>query len=290
MFFYKFSALNSNDSTTTPTSEFNFLLNSIWSYVVECIDLNLNQIFSPVDPIFFHKRYSSTIKFLQELEIKCLNQLNLPVQRIRSSKSYKYFVKKWPISIYFQIRFQEIVFKFEQNLYFQQLPTIDDFFHLKVTNSLYESLNYCWNETCFLNSLTSNFWKLNLQLLARYDSFYKTAVFELINTTSTELNDQSPSIQLSQPQVTLQQQQPSNEADLKLLMYLMVDVKKLCDRLPNFFDGNVAPLMRASGVKEIAFVKGRFMIDFYLRKFIYFFIRIFIDFNWKITRISISDK
>ena len=49
--------------------------------------------------------------------------------------------------------------------------------------------------------------------------------------------------------------------DLKLLVYLMADIKKLCDRLPNFFDGNVAPLMRAPGVKEIGFVKESISIS-----------------------------
>ena len=235
------------------------MLNSIWSYVVECIDLNLNQIFSPVDPICFHKAYTSTIKFLQDLESKCFSQLNLTSQRLRASKSYKYFIKKWPIHIYFQIRFQEIVFKFEQNLFFQQqLPTQnDEYFFLKITNCLYESLNYCWNDTCFLNCLISNFWKLNLQLLSRFESFYKTSV-QQINIASVEITEQSPSIQLTQQLLNAQQPlQVSNEADLKILLYLTADIKKLCDRLPNYFDGNVAPLMRASGLKEIGFVKGK---------------------------------
>ena len=249
------SGLNSSD----PTSEFNFLLNSIWSHVVESIDLNLNQIFSPVDPICFHRTYLKTIKFLQDFELKCFNQINLPSHRLRSSKSYKYFLKKWPVHIYFQIRFQEIASKFEQNLInHQQSPGTSetDFFHLRVTNCLYESLNYCWNENCFLNCLTSNFWKLNLQLLSRYENFYRLAVIEQqsVNSTATEAVHS-----IEQPSLIVPQHQPpqvNDLSDLKLLVYLMADIKKLCDRLPNFFDGNVAPLMRASGVKEIGFVKG----------------------------------
>jgi hypothetical protein len=253
-FFFFSSGLNSSD----PTSEFNFLLNSIWSHVVESIDLNLNQIFSPVDPISFHKTYLKTIKFLQDFELKCFNQLNFPSQRLRSSKSYKYFLKKWPVNIYFQIRFQEIAFKFEQNLLLNQPPgttTENDYFYLKVTNCLYDSLNYCWSENCFLNCLTSNFWKLNLQMLSRYENYNRLAVIEQqtasVTATSETVNNEH------------QQQVPimNDASDLKLLVYLMADIKKLCDRLPNFFDGNVAPLMRASGVKEIGFVKESMSIS-----------------------------
>ena len=226
-------------------------------YIKQAIDLNLNQIFSPVDPNNFHKLYSCSIKFLQDFESKCSTQLNFSPQRLHLSKPYKYFLKKWPIIIYYQIRFQEIVFKFEQNLNFQQqLPSCGSsgndsgaYFNLKITNCLYESLNYCWNEQCFLNCLISNFWKLNLQLLTRFENYYRATIIEQINATNGDaVNDQSPAIQL-------QQQQPT-DADLRFLIYFMVDIRKLCERLPNFFDGNVAPLMRASGVKEIGFVKG----------------------------------
>lgn len=249
------SGLNSSD----PTSEFNFLLNSIWSHVVESIDLNLNQIFSPVDPISFHKTYLKTIKFLQDFEVKCFNQLNFPSQRLRSSKSYKYFLKKWPVNIYFQIRFQEIAFKFEQNLLLNQSPETtseNDYFYLKVTNCLYESLNYCWSGNCFLNCLTSSFWKLNLQLLSRYENYYRLAVIEQQNASVTATSETVNS-EHQQQQVPVM----NDASDLKLLVYLIADIKKLCDRLPNFFDGNVAPLMRASGVKEIGFVKESMSIS-----------------------------
>lgn len=242
--------------------------------MVEAIDLNLNQIFSPVDPNQFHKRYSSTIKFLKEFEVKCQQQLNLSIQRLRLSKSYKYFLRKWPINIYYQIRFQEISFKFEQNLNFDLLIneinlfnlSADDvsnetgyLFHLKITNILYESLNYSWNNECFLNCLMSSFWKLNLQLISRYENYFKAIVVDKFVVISNEPStvEQSPQVS-QQQQFPVQSQQQWSDGDIKFLVLLMSDVNKLCDRLPNFFDGNVAPLMRACGVKEIAFLKGKF--------------------------------
>ena len=98
--------------------------------------------------------------------------------------------------------------------------------------------------------------------MSRYESFYKSAIIEQNASQGvSETVEQSP---LSVPQLTQQhqlmtQQSSTNEPnDLKLLVYLISDIRKLCDRLQNFFDGNVAPLMRASGVKEIGFVKGIF--------------------------------
>jgi hypothetical protein len=91
--------------------------------------------------------------------------------------------------------------------------------------------------------------------LSRYENYNRLAVIEQqtasVTATSETVNNEH------------QQQVPimNDASDLKLLVYLMADIKKLCDRLPTFFDGNVAPLMRASGVKEIGFVKESMSIS-----------------------------
>jgi hypothetical protein len=248
--------LHSNDpSKKHQKSEFNFLLNSIFTHVVETIDLNLSQIFSPSDPNQFLLRYKITINFLNKFEQLCTQDLQMPsFEIIKQSKSYKYFLKKFPINIYFKIRFQEIVTKFEHvfltvNTGEQHNKSEDELhgFHLKQSQTLYELLCYCWSNDCYLSCLLSYFWKLNLQLISRYESFYRQTLNDLF-PQSTAANAET-------------QQQPVDilnlNVDLKLFSFLIADIKKLCEKLPNFFDAYVAAQMRLCGVKEIGSLKGK---------------------------------
>ena len=73
-------------------------------------------MFSPADPDLFHENFTKTFEFLNKFEVKCSQFDRDFKKRLCDSQSYKYFVKKWPIQVYFQIRFQEIVAKFEEDL------------------------------------------------------------------------------------------------------------------------------------------------------------------------------
>ena len=97
-------------------NNFDFLINSIWTCVVTCLDLDLNVIFSPADPDLFHKNFTQTFEFLLAFESKCSTYDSNFKHNLLNSQSYKYFIKKWPIQVYFQIRFQEIVVKLEEDL------------------------------------------------------------------------------------------------------------------------------------------------------------------------------
>ncbi len=128
----------------------------------------------------FHQRYLAAIHFIQNFETKSA-QFNDPdfKMRLRCSQSFKFFIKKWPIHVYFQIRFQEIVLRIEEDFYnHKQLlpdPDTDDLnFNLKTTHTVFNQLEYCWKENanCFLKPLLSHFWKLSLQIISRYQVFY----------------------------------------------------------------------------------------------------------------------
>ncbi len=112
------SQLNTSDSHQVgkASNEFDFIINSIWSNVVASIDFNLNVIFSASDPDLFHQRYLEAFEFLNKFELKCFQFDKEIKNRLKTSNSYKYFVKKWPIQVYFQIRFQEIVLKVNKTL------------------------------------------------------------------------------------------------------------------------------------------------------------------------------
>jgi hypothetical protein len=181
------SANNENSIVEADSSSnsFDFLLNSIWSTIGNCIDLDLNRLFSPADPDLFHRNFTQTFDFLSKFETKCLKYDRDFKRRLIDSQSYKYFVKKWPVQVYYQIRFQEIVSKFEEELLkiethtitSQQSQNLDYYeqqFNLSISDFLCKQLEYCWSESdeCFLKCLLSQFWKLNMQLVARYSHFF----------------------------------------------------------------------------------------------------------------------
>ena len=190
IFFLQSSASDQDQGKSS--NEFDFLINCVWSSVVGCFDFNLNVIFSPADPDLFHEHFTKTFDFLNKFESKCSQFDKEFKRRLGDSQSYKYFVKKWPIQVYFQIRFQEIVAKFEEDLQnytstttkntnneidntedSEQADANPNHFYLAISETLIRQMEYCWVESkCFLKCLLSQFWKLNLQLVSRYANFF----------------------------------------------------------------------------------------------------------------------
>lgn len=173
------------------------------------------------------------MKFLDNFETKAEKDYKLQAHSIRTSSMYKKFLQKWPTQIYFQIRFQEIATKLETHLQETIINESDLNFYLKSTNSLYDSMISCWKEGIYLSCLKSQFWKLNIELLSRFSNFF--------------------SLKLKTIQI--------DEDSLAYNVYLMVDLKRLCHKLPNFFDANIAPIMRQSGIKEISILNEAFLIS-----------------------------
>lgn len=223
------------------SNQFDFIINSIWTNIVAGLDFNLNVIFSPSDPDLFHRRYLESFEFLNKFELKC-SQFEKDIKsRIKKSNSYKYFIKKWPTQVYFQIRFQEIVLKFEEDLinYHELIDseTDDDLdqnnFNLKISDTLIKQMEYCWIESkCFLKSLLSNFWKLNLQLVSRY-SYYFIQIFQnkisslevdYSEANSKEQIEQEPTFQIANDE---SEQGNNTITDIKLAVFLLYDAHKL---------------------------------------------------------------
>lgn len=262
------------------SNEFDFILNSIWSCVVACLDLNLNGIFSPADPDLFHQNFTISFDFLAKLEAKCAQYDKELKRKLLTSQTYKFFVKKWPVQVYYQIRFQEIVSKFEEDLLnYTRLVSNDDdrdeqvdrtghnMFYLNVTDTLVKQMEICWQESkCFLKCLLSQFWKLNLQLISRYCLFF-IKLFQdklALSSASTAEYDDGTQWDVSQFSKSESSYQTigskSSLDDISLCVILINDVDKLfTNKLPNFYDGVIAPVMRScNAVKEITLLKEAF--------------------------------
>jgi len=190
----------------------------------------------------FHQRYLESFEFLTKFETKC-SQFDKDVKnRLKKSNPYKYFIKKWPIQVYFQIRFQEIVFKLEEDLidYHLLVVTNDsnnedyDFdqncFSLKISDTLVKQMEYCWLETkCYLKSLLSNFWKLNLQLVSRYSFFFIQMFQTKLGQLDTEISQikETTSNNNSEDQISNENNNQPIIDDIKLAVFLLFDAYKL---------------------------------------------------------------
>lgn len=252
------------------TNEFDFFLNSIWNQIVANLDLSLNSIFSPADPDLFHKRYTLSFEFVSKFEAKCHQFDKNFKQNLQNSQSFKFFVKKWPIQVYFQLRFTEIASKLEESLInytetekqVSQLDTreylLNDTLNLKLTTSLLKQMEYCWLESkCYLHSLTSQFWKLTLQLLSRYYTFFNDYYLSKLSTSATTSGStpmvessttsnlldansaqtqrsRTPTEQLEQTPASIQSKNSFDELNFTIL--LLNDLKQLNEhRVSNLF-------------------------------------------------------
>ena len=168
------------DLTWHSNRMFNFLSNSIIADYLESIISKLPKIFSPAFPDLFHKNYTISLKFLDNLEKSCRSYNDL--QNIRNLQLYKDFLKKWNLSIYFPLRFQEIGNKLETSFVVTpQAPntiTSNEEFVIYSSKVLWETLYLCWENGIYLASLAHRFLKLSLQLIMRYKHWIQSSLSE----------------------------------------------------------------------------------------------------------------
>ena len=104
------------------------------------------------------------------------------VNEFRASKLLQNFIHRWNLPVYFQIRFQEIGGPVEEACQdpFALVTELDDpdNFHLKATYAIMNAVKMCWMEkNVFLKPLTQKFWKLTLQIIARYHAMICSFIF-----------------------------------------------------------------------------------------------------------------
>ncbi|XP_063684244.1 conserved oligomeric Golgi complex subunit 2-like [Bolinopsis microptera] len=169
-------------SLTSPRKDnelrsFDFMSNATFPTIVSKICTNTPALFAAGDPKQFQKSYKETMKFISGFEKLC--QYKERVANLRQHPSYKNFISKWSLPIYFQIRLQEIAGSFEHQLLSpftfntdRQSETSTSQtgvkYALPVSVMLELCINRCWEEDVLLKPLTHRFFKLTLQLLRRY--------------------------------------------------------------------------------------------------------------------------
>ncbi|GFQ81263.1 conserved oligomeric Golgi complex subunit 2 [Trichonephila clavata] len=160
---------------------YDFLVNAVWPEIMNAFELiSPVYLYSLGDPQQFHQNYCSVMKFLDEFEHLC--EVQSSVVKLRKLSSYKDFIKKFNLDVYFQIRFQEIAGRFELDLLEDGFVCVEssDPYILKATVSFWCCLNLCWSDTVFLPLLGKEFWKLTIQLISRYSVWATSCIKEII--------------------------------------------------------------------------------------------------------------
>jgi len=181
---------------------YNFLANSIFADIADSIFSRIPKIFSAAFPDTFHQNYQTSMKFLEQIEGYCSSKSEL--NGLRNHPSFSEFIKRWNLSIYFQLRFQKIANEFEskltlQNQFAEQI--VPNEFNVEGTKGLWDSLFKCWNENTFLQPLAHRFLKLSFQLLYRYKSWIISALdlLSIPNTPSVPNDPSAPSTPQTKP-------------------------------------------------------------------------------------------
>ncbi|XP_047994268.1 conserved oligomeric Golgi complex subunit 2 [Leguminivora glycinivorella] len=191
--------------------QYRFLVNCFWCEVESRLEVNLASIFAPGNPKIFYRRYNESVQFVRKLEEYCGDPEM--VRLLHETAEYKNFQKRWNLPVYFQIRFQEIAGSFEATLQSAPIKQEKDGLVLKETYSCWVALQQCWSDGVYIEALAHKFWKLSLQLLARYSTW-----------CCTICTQKSPKLEPTSVNRTL--------IDNSISIY--VDTQTLLQRLPQF--------------------------------------------------------
>nr|XP_058947460.1 conserved oligomeric Golgi complex subunit 2-like [Pocillopora verrucosa] len=213
---------------------FDFLVNAVWPEVVGLIDARFGSIFAPGNPDAFHQKYMTTIWFINKFEGLCGSKAS--VQRLRSHPSFTAFMARWSLPVYFQIRFQEMVTKFENSLQLTQDKTKDvlldsDLFLTSAVSVLWWCIERCWQDSVYIQALCHRFWKMTLQLLSRLSVWIKEDV------SSQKISDGDT-------------KQGSGEESTLYLVHLLSDLNTLLTKVPEFFRLDILPKLRQTNIQD----------------------------------------
>ncbi|KAG0025530.1 Conserved oligomeric Golgi complex subunit 2 [Podila clonocystis] len=150
-------------------TNFDIPVNCIWGVTTHTILKNIPTIFSSGNPDQFHRNYTDTMTFVSKIEELCGSRRSLT--RLRALPNYQSFMKKWQLVAYFKLRFMEISSSIEDALQANvdatpRSPNANE--HLPASNAIVNAIERCWSSNVFIYGIADNFWKLTLQLMARY--------------------------------------------------------------------------------------------------------------------------
>ncbi|XP_060895964.1 conserved oligomeric Golgi complex subunit 2 [Labrus mixtus] len=251
-------AISSDKADIVPG--YDFLVNSVWPEIIKAIEERLAYLFNPGNPDIFYERYSASVEFVRRFERQCSSQAS--VKRLRVHPSYTSFHNKWNLPVYFQLRYKEIAGSLENAVSdgLEAAPAGSSTYHLQVSEVLWSCLVRCWSDKIYLSPLAHRFWKLTLQLYARYAEFLD----EVLTKTPTPEVTKEPTRPLPSSASSTSSRTSLEEGgsesgspvslSTKQLVYIAADIQKLQEKIPELSE-MVRQRLEANGFKNFALVE-----------------------------------
>ncbi|CEH18451.1 Low density lipoprotein receptor [Ceraceosorus bombacis] len=226
------------------------------------------QLFFVGRPDVFHQNFSLTSEFLASLLM--LAPSARAANAVRDHPTYTTFKKRWQLSVYFQIRYREIVSKLEPKLAVAadtaRTGNISITLPLMVsTEATVEAFVAPWAKHIRLDELAARQWRLSLQVVSRYKSWLNAELPEELPkqaaSRSTPLSAHSHlnSGQEERPASPMRSVQPSrtgtpanaeseaaiaaDDAALRTLTIITADTLWLQRELFDAFDTRIVPVI-----------------------------------------------
>ena len=181
-------------------AKLDFVTNAVWPQIERAISTNMAAVFSPGIPDIFHRAIRSGTNIYNAMLAAVSSDDRK--EKLISSATTQAFWKHWNIPVYFQLRFQEIASRFDEDIgkgpiaitgkeQDEWKSTISllrcDIYKAHATASLVCCLRRCWSEDVFLPSLTHRLLRLTLQLIARYATWIRTGLAGEWGTSSADM-------------------------------------------------------------------------------------------------------
>ncbi|BEI86813.1 hypothetical protein CcaverHIS002_0701590 [Cutaneotrichosporon cavernicola] len=156
----------------TVSPRFELFSGVLWPEICSATVDNLGStIFAAGRPDELHKHYTTTHAFLMLLEGAAPSAD--AVVAMRESPAYEAFERRWQLPVYFQLRWKEIVSTLEAALS-APVPANPSTtpWALPQSGAAWDAFRACWAPEIYLPELAHRFWRLGLQVVARYGTFF----------------------------------------------------------------------------------------------------------------------
>ncbi|KAI8593705.1 oligomeric golgi complex component, COG2-domain-containing protein [Geranomyces variabilis] len=227
----------------------NLLVNALWVPIATTIIQSTPFIFNPGIPEVFHENFSYTMRFLENLEKLCRTRRNL--EQFRSHPATVDFMKRWQLSVYFQIRVREIATDLEDTLSaaYDLGATREETegLILPPSGALIVCVNLCWDDKVFLRGLSHRFWKLTLQLIARYVTWVQDSLSTDIGSLAGLNESTSPNPQ-DRPLPPLPE--GGDDETLRKFLHFYHDIRNVSSQIIGIFETVMRPKLPQQASKE----------------------------------------
>nr|CAG4646922.1 EOG090X03KZ [Megafenestra aurita] len=209
---------------------FTFVYDCLWPEFYTLLVTDLECVFAQGNPDIFHKRFISTMDFIDYLD-------NLSYESqpsIKNDTNYYALVSRWNLPVYFQMRFQELAGALETALK-QPFDAIENSkYNFRSTDVLLNALMNCYATDIYIAPLAHRFWKLSLQMLGRYKKVLSDMLDEQLRCNEEGCNltpFSSSGMSFRNSEIESLTSSDSKRITLQILVRLDVDVRLIISEL-----------------------------------------------------------